>query len=85
LVGLRTDQAEARASPRRPVCTRTRCSRPDTGPAPDDEFEEGMLDLKGAVTALAVRVVDQGAQVDILPMTHHVECVAVLEPAAKGS
>ncbi|MFI7015926.1 hypothetical protein [Streptomyces sp. NPDC050164] len=34
--------------------------RPDTGLAPDDEFEEGMFDLKGAMTALAVRVEDQG-------------------------
>lgn len=25
------------------------------------------------------------AQADIFPMTHHVECVAILEPAAKGS
>lgn len=25
------------------------------------------------------------AQADILPMTHHVECVAILEPARKGS
>lgn len=22
---------------------------------------------------------------DLFPMTHHVECVAILEPAAKGS
>ncbi|MDQ0751890.1 hypothetical protein QF034_006121 [Streptomyces africanus] len=60
LVGPRTDQAEARASPRRPVCTRTRCLRPDTGLAADDEFEEGMFDLEGAVTALAVRIEDEG-------------------------
>ncbi len=24
-------------------------------------------------------------QVDIFPMTHHVECVAILEPADKGA
>ncbi|WP_329414476.1 hypothetical protein OG802_27015 [Streptomyces sp. NBC_00704] len=24
------------------------------------------------------------AEADILPMTHHVECVAILEPAEKG-
>jgi hypothetical protein len=27
----------------------------------------------------------RGAPADIFSMTHHVECVAVLEPAAKGS
>jgi hypothetical protein len=35
--------------------------------------------MKGALTWYFPRL----AQVDIFPMTHHVECVAILEPVKK--